>query len=170
MLSYTWGYRIGDITDTLVQYCRECDVCLDVLLLHQSAQGEREGSSRGSSSIEEFKKAFGDRVVGIGKVVAMMAPWKDPFYIKRVWCDFEMYTATDLKQEVAIAMPPQEAEDFRESLLTGGVGEVWAALGAVKVEQAEASVPEDKERILKLIEEGPGFHHLNCRVAERLQG
>ncbi|CAK9067295.1 unnamed protein product [Durusdinium trenchii] len=25
MLSYTWGYRIGDITDTLVQYCRECD-------------------------------------------------------------------------------------------------------------------------------------------------
>ena len=28
--------------------------------------------------------------------------------------------------------------------------------------QAEASVKEDKDRILKLIEEGPGFHHLNC--------
>lgn len=31
--------------------------------------------------------------------------------------------STCLNQEVAIAMPPQEAEDFRESLLTGGVGE-----------------------------------------------
>ena len=76
----------------------------------------------------------------------------------QVWCDFEMYTATDLKQdtlaqnldasggeylenqlqlltpsppfsmmgrqEVIIAMPPKEAEDFRSSLLTGGVSEV----------------------------------------------
>lgn len=176
MLSYTWGYKMGDITDTLLQYCKDystdpkrtyawmCCFCIN-----QNRVKETEAAGE-TVPFEDFERAFGDRVAGIGKIVAMMAPWKDPFYIKRVWCDFEMYTATDLKQEVIIAMPPKEAEDFRSSLLTGGVSEVWAALGAVKVEQAEASVKEDKDRILKLIEEGPGFHHLNCAVAEKLQG
>lgn len=176
MLSYTWGYKMGDIMDTLTQYCRDANLdpkrtytwmCCFCINQHRVKETEAAGET---VPFEEFKKAFGDRVKGIGKIVAMMAPWKDPFYIKRVWCDFEMYTATSEKQEVVIAMPPKEAADFRGALLSGGVSEVWAALGAVKVEQAEASVPEDRERILTLIENGPGFHVLNCAVAERLQG
>eukprot|EP00931_Biecheleriopsis_adriatica_P101347 TRINITY_DN76501_c0_g1_i1.p1 TRINITY_DN76501_c0_g1~~TRINITY_DN76501_c0_g1_i1.p1 ORF type:complete len:940 (-),score=239.51 TRINITY_DN76501_c0_g1_i1:39-2858(-) len=176
MLSYTWGYKISDIRDTLVQYCNDAILdqkstyvwmCCFCINQHRVKEKERLGET---VPFEEFKTAFGDRVAGIGKIVAMMAPWNDPFYIKRVWCDFEMYTATSLKQEVIIAMPPHEAADFRKALLTGGVSKVWKALGSVKVEQAEASVPDDKERILKLIEVGPGFHHLNSSVAERLQG
>merc|ERR1712226_1402085 len=100
----------------------------------------------------------------------MMSPWNDPAYIKRVWCDFEMYTATHLQQEIVIALPPRQESDFRAALLSGGLGEVWRALGSVKVEHADASVQEYKERILNLIEKGPGFHHLNVAVAEKLQG
>lgn len=175
MLSYTWGYRVSDISATLLQYCGDYNLdltdthiwmCCFCINQHRVKEARAAGLQ---VPFEEFKKAFGERVAGIGKVVAMMAPWKDPFYIKRVWCDFEMYTATSLKQDVIIAMPPAEAEDFRNTLLAGGIGQVWAALGNVKVEQADASVAEDREQILKLIEEGPGFHRLNVAVAERIQ-
>ncbi|CAL1139216.1 unnamed protein product [Cladocopium goreaui] len=179
MLSYTWGYkklggRMGDITDTLLQYCKDystdpkrtqpdcswlqviatspsdapdaffcgvgCNakVCLDVVKETEAA-GE-------TVPFEDFEKAFGDRVAGIGK-------WR-PY----VWCDFEMYTATDLKQEVIIAMPPKEAEDFRSSLLTGGVSEVWAALGAVKVEQDTEGLGTDGEAGPILVEDS-GMHY-----------
>ncbi|CAE7226964.1 unnamed protein product [Symbiodinium sp. CCMP2592] len=95
---------MGDIMDTLTQYCRDANLdpkrtytwmCCFCINQHRVKETEAAGET---VPFEEFKKAFGDRVKGIGKIVAMMAPWKDPFYIKRVWCDFEMYTATSEKQ------------------------------------------------------------------------
>ena len=32
-----------------------------------------------------FEEVFRERVVGIGKVLAMMAPWSQPLYLTRIW-------------------------------------------------------------------------------------
>ncbi|CAK0862856.1 unnamed protein product, partial [Prorocentrum cordatum] len=82
-----------------------------------------------------------------------------------------MYTATTSEEpvDIKIAMPPGEAEDFRSALVDGGVAEMWSALAKVKIEDAEASVAEDRQQILALIEKGPGFHRLNSTVAEKVQ-
>ena len=43
-------------------------------------------------NFEEFELIFHKRVNGIGNVLAMMTPWDDRAYMKRVWCVFgKMY-------------------------------------------------------------------------------
>eukprot|EP00928_Gymnodinium_smaydae_P028770 TRINITY_DN21851_c0_g1_i3.p1 TRINITY_DN21851_c0_g1~~TRINITY_DN21851_c0_g1_i3.p1 ORF type:complete len:545 (-),score=94.30 TRINITY_DN21851_c0_g1_i3:147-1781(-) len=180
MLSYTWGYKIGDISDSLNQFCKTekldqddaffwiCCVCINQHRVKE-AQAKKE-----TVPFEQFKQEFGDRVSSIGHVVAMMAPWHDPFYTKRVWCDFEMYTAASMghdKCQISVIMPPAEAADMRQALTDGPISnpKMWEALQKVKVEEAQASVQEDKERIFKLIESSTGFHSLNSTVAKCLQ-
>mmetsp|Transcript_8163 Transcript_8163/g.15403 ORF Transcript_8163/g.15403 Transcript_8163/m.15403 type:complete len:916 (-) Transcript_8163:58-2805(-) len=177
MLSYTWGYEIGDISDSLMSFCNNkkldprsvffwiCCLCINQHRV-KAAQEKKE-----SVPFEKFKEEFAHRVSSIGHVVAMMAPWQDPSYTKRVWCDFEMYTAATLGIQVSVTMPPRESQDMKNTLLSGSASnsELWKALQNVKVEEAQASVQEDKERILKMIEEGPGFHGLNSTVTKCIQ-
>jgi len=180
MLSYTWGYEIGDIVDGLLAFCKKnkldlkrvfvwiCCLCINQ---HRVIEARQRGDV---VPFEKFKAEFGHRVSSIGHIVALMSPWKDPSYTKRVWCDFEMYTAASLGEQackVSVTMPPRESEDMRKTLMTGGAGnhELWEALQNVKIEEAQASVQVDKERILKLIEDTIGFHALNSTVTKCLQ-
>lgn len=68
-------------------------------------------------SVVDFEKEFRDRVLGIGRVLAMMGPWDDPAYLKRVWCIFECYTAIQNDIDVEIVMPPRERERMSRILL-----------------------------------------------------
>lgn len=177
MLSYTWGYKVCDIIETLLQHCARrgldgsrtyvwmCCLCVNQ---HRVRQHAAEGKT---VPFETFKGEFKRRVEGIGHVVAMMAPWRAPIYISRVWCDFELYTATSNPGvEVTIEMPPSEATDFLDCLQQGdSITEVWKVLNDLRVEQANASVKHDREMILQLIQEGPGFHCFNSIVAILLQ-
>ena len=43
---------------------------------------------------EFLQQAFGNRVKRIGRILPMIEPWEDPMYCKRLWCLFELYTAT----------------------------------------------------------------------------
>lgn len=45
-------------------------------------------------SFEEFSSIFRERVNKISKVVAIMAPWRKPIYVSRVWCIFKLFTAS----------------------------------------------------------------------------
>ncbi|CAE8606553.1 unnamed protein product [Polarella glacialis] len=181
MLSYSWGYGIGDIADTLIQHCtapdtliqleREKRTCVWMCCFCINQQRVKQKLAAGDTvPFEDFSKEFKTRVEGIGHVLAMMQPWREPLYIKRVWCNFEFFSALSEDVEVTIAMPPCEAADFLESLERGsGIQEMWQVLGALTVEAAEASVPQDKENILRLISHSPGFHDFNSAVATQLQ-
>lgn len=177
MLSYTWGYQVGDIAETLNDFCEKhelkpqeayvwiCCLCINQHRVH-------EASSRGDVvPFEQFERAFGERVSGIGHVIAMMSPWDDPLYISRVWCDFEMFTAICVaKSQVTVVMPPSEAMDLRAELMHGrGIGAVWNTLSKLNVECAQASVSRDRELILEMIQQGPGYHRLNTVIGEHLK-
>lgn len=176
MLSYTWGYTIRDIVDTLQAHCQRtgsdpkktyvwmCCVCINQHRVREMiAAGE-------TVPFETFQREFQRRVEGIGHVVAMMAPWRAPVYISRVWCDFELYTATQEDVRVTIEMPPREAHDFLGALEQGtGLDEMWKVLDDLSVEKANASVKEDRDRILQLIRDGPGYHQFDSAVAKLLQ-
>lgn len=180
MLSYTWGYAIGDVVGSLVRYCEShglppartyvwiCCLCVNQ---HRVKQAEASGEV---IPFEDFRAAFEGQVRGIGRVLALMAPWQSPRYITRVWCVFEIFTATQLGPEaceVSIIMPPAEFDAFAADLARGGrgVSGIWEACRRLRVQDAEASVEEDKRRILKLIECGVGFAALNSSVRSFLQ-
>jgi len=181
MLSYTWGYEISDIADALVAYCRDrsldaertyvwiCCLCINQ---HRVKAMQAAGEV---VPFDEFQSAFSAQVRGVGKVLALMAPWQKPRYLTRVWCVFEMYTAVSMGKklvEVEIIMPPRESASLCEELKRGGggVNQVWNTLGELKVENAEASYPEDRINILKVIESsGAGFEATNNSVIGAMQ-
>eukprot|EP00927_Polykrikos_kofoidii_P021340 TRINITY_DN20221_c0_g1_i1.p1 TRINITY_DN20221_c0_g1~~TRINITY_DN20221_c0_g1_i1.p1 ORF type:complete len:1227 (-),score=208.50 TRINITY_DN20221_c0_g1_i1:66-3704(-) len=180
MLSYTWGYTVGDIVDTLVSYCRDfnlapedtfvwmCCLCVNQYRVLESTKLGRQ------VPFEEFCDTFGQRVRGVRTIVAMMSPWRFPGYITRVWCCFEFFYAYQFEKDLVIAMPPREAQDFRDTLLKETAdgsdwNAMWTALASVDVAQANASVREDKLCISKMIEDGPGFHKINTSIAKHLQ-
>jgi len=176
MLSYTWGYRIGDVVDSLVEYCNRerldpkrvyvwiCCLCINQ---HKVIRASKVGQS---VPFESFQKEFGSRVRGIGHVVLLMAPWHDPFYLTRVWCVYELYTAAVENVQTTIIMPPGEEFRFREALCDKtSMDEVWKNLGKVDVENAKASVNADRVAILAMIKDGPGFIDFNACVVGKLK-
>ncbi|CAJ1404838.1 unnamed protein product [Effrenium voratum] len=176
MLSYTWGYQIGDISETLSEFCSSrglqlvtyvwiCCLCINQ---HRVKEAQSAGAV---VAFEDFERAFGERVSSIGHVIAMMSPWDEPLYISRVWCDFEMFTAIHVAQsQVTVVMPPREAQGLRKELTHGrGIGAVWNTLSSLDVECAQASVSRDRDLILQLIQHGPGFHQLNMVIGEHLK-
>lgn len=179
MLSYTWGYKVqSEIVDTLMDYCKSASldpqetyiwICCLCVNQHRVIEARKAGEV---VPFEVFHHTFASRVASVETIVAVMAPWDSPNYLKRVWCDFEMFTALDLQKHVVIAMPPLETANLRDAFMTGDVRtsqEFWEVLSGVDVRKAEASQPSDKDAIFQLIEDGPGFDELNSRIVKRVK-
>lgn len=174
MLSYIWGYSVSDIVGALSTFARSrnlnskrfyvwiCCVCVNQ---HRVTPDD-------PLPFEYFERQFRAHVIRIGHVLALMSPWKEPGYIKRVWTCFELYTAVTHADQVKldIVMPIRESEDLKRSVVRpDGLDPVWKALKALKVEQAQAFSPVDQENIFKLIQRGPGFEKLNQLLAEHIR-
>eukprot|EP00971_Amphidinium_carterae_P317347 6309307-Amphidinium_carterae.2 len=68
-------------------------------------------------------------------------------------------------------MPPRESEKMRGELLSKhkSTDKIWKALLSVRIQDAQASVPEDRDRIFEIIQGSIGFHKLNSIVSKCLQ-
>jgi tetratricopeptide (TPR) repeat protein len=164
MLSYTWDYSIKDIVTTLHDQCiaegRDPKrtyvwICCFCNNQHRISEGE--------VPFEEFRKTFYGTVTGVGTVWSMMSPWNKPKYLTRVWCIFELYVANDDDGVTSnIIMPQMEKENMIEAL--GDIDNLFNALSNTRIENAEASLPEDKKNILALIEGTVGYTEFNITV------
>lgn len=192
MLSYSWGYTIGDIVDTLCDFCREnnlnprrtyiwiCCLCVNQHRVVEQSSDQQTGmllppATITSCSKVDFFSIFGERVRRVGHVLAMMAPWHDPIYLSRVWCIFELYTAHNTNGcRVDILMPPHETASLEQEVLAsdrgGAIHKLYDALGNTKVQNAKASVDSDKQKFLEMIESTVGFHEFNSQVNVLLRG
>jgi len=178
MLSYAWGYQYTDIVNTLVGHCKEKGLDPKKTYVWICCLCNNQHRVFGTKiTFEEFQTVFNKRVTGIGNILAMMAPWTKPTYLERVWCIFEMYTANSFNCTVQIVMPAKEKASLVDAVLKptddasgkNGLDDLFDALANTKVELAKASVLEDKENILKLIEEGPGYYDLNLKINELMR-
>lgn len=87
MLSYGWAYTIGDIVDTLVEYCKSNDldekrtyvwICCLCNNQHRIAQKRKRIIDSGlqhedNDTFQEFHDIFHSRVTDIGHVIAMVS-------------------------------------------------------------------------------------------------
>jgi len=183
MLSYTWDYTIGDIIDTLDSYCmsnsldpRRTYIWICCLCVNQHRVFEQKKSGMLVPS-DVFFNEFQSRVIGIGHVLAMMAPWKEPKYLTRIWCIFEIYTAHQYKDRcrVTIVMPPNQKKELEHDLLnekSHRFDTLYETLGKTKIEDAKATVEDDRIAILEMVraKDGPGYRGLNNQVNELLRG
>ena len=175
MLSYTWGYTIGDIVDSLVEYCASTNqspkrvyvwMCCLCVNQHRVVKLRDEGKV---VPFEDFSNTFYQRVNGIQNILSMMMSWNEPAYLKRAWCIYEMYVATTSSEcNVTILMPPKEKHRFAKEIEDGEGGNIFfKVMSQTNIEKASA-FPADKELIMKAVHEGPGAHKLNVAINDLL--
>eukprot|EP00797_Seminavis_robusta_P006229 Sro1414_g270680.2 (796) ;mRNA; r:19356-21743 len=183
MLSYSWSYTIGDIVDTLTDFCHSngldskrtyiwiCCLCVNQHRVVEGAALKETGVIMPAKPQVDFFALFGERVKRIGHLLAMMAPWKAPVYLTRVWCIYELFTAHTNGCVVDIIMPPKEKDSLEQDLLAngGGIDMLYDTLGNTKVQNACASVEQDRQTILEMIESSVGYHVLNSQVNDLLR-
>eukprot|EP00555_Chaetoceros_dichaeta_P001037 CAMPEP_0198277180 /NCGR_PEP_ID=MMETSP1447-20131203/65711_1 /TAXON_ID=420782 /ORGANISM="Chaetoceros dichaeta, Strain CCMP1751" /LENGTH=373 /DNA_ID=CAMNT_0043972181 /DNA_START=17 /DNA_END=1134 /DNA_ORIENTATION=- len=168
MLSYVWGYGIEDIILTLEDYCtrnkldtKRTYIWMCCLCNNQHRVGE-------NVPFETFHEIFHSTVVGVGHVLAMMAPWDKPLYLTRVWCIFEMFTASESdKCKVEIIMPPREKKALLAAL--SDYDAIVKVLCSTNIENAKASRDIDKTNIMELVSTGMGTAALNNSVNKLLR-
>ncbi len=165
MLSYTWGYTIGDIIDTLLYYCSSNDldpkatyVWICCLCVNQHRVVDRQ--SKGETiPFKVFYNTFFGRVTSIGHILVMMAPWDAPTYLTRCWCLFELFMANLHKCKIYIEMPSKQRKEFIQGLTHNGISHVDKLLktfASTNVSDANASCKTDKDNILKIIRKQEG--------------
>lgn len=179
MISYSWGYTVRDICDTLQIFCKEkkadpkrtfiwiCCLCVNQ---HRVIEARDSGAT---VPFKTFESEFKERVLSVQKgIIAMMAPWSEPLYLTRVWCVFEMFTAISQNKFISIVMPPSESRSFSNAFSSMGgedsLNSMWKSLSNIDVLNAQASVKEDKINIDKAIENSTGAEKVNETVARFL--
>jgi len=111
------GYTIGDIVDTLVDYCdskrydpkspKRTYVWICFLCINQ----HRIAGSKISTS--EFELPFHGQVTAIGHVVCMVVPWEKPESITRFCCVYALYVASTIDNcAMEIVIHPREKKSM----------------------------------------------------------
>jgi tetratricopeptide (TPR) repeat protein len=115
---------------------------------------------------EDFQAIFKAQVMGVESIVALMSPWHKSLYLTRIWCIFELHTAHENGCNIEIEMPRKEREELKRAVLSDpkAFERIFTALASTKIEEAEASVEQDRINILGIVEAGGGTASLNIAV------
>merc|ERR1711976_112709 len=91
----------------------------------------------------------------IGHTVVLAMPWSDPTVLRRIWCLYEIYCTVKQGAKLQVHVVEGEKCAFLEAL-TSDYGSIMATFCSIDVLQSQASDPEDREKILRLITDMPG--------------
>jgi len=172
-LSYAWGNSVQDIVDSLTTWQdrrnldpRRTNVWLCCLCENLHRPRRREAII----NPQEFANIAMARILGIGKVLALVGPWFAPLFVGRCWCLYELHISIQLLGDggLEILMPPREEEAFGRALHSGqSLNRILDALDVVKLENASVSSPEDRRCILSIV--GERQEQVNVNIVRRLQ-
>lgn len=93
LLSYTWRYKLSSVVNALQRWAhkerREAQhtyiwICCACINQH------RVNAATKILTPEELAAEFGPRVLSIGRILTMLEPWRNPIYLSRAWCLFEL--------------------------------------------------------------------------------
>jgi len=189
VLHSTWGYNLIDIVRSLESYCARNDldpqttavwICFACINQHRVIEQTE------NVPPEAFREEFEARVMGTGHVLSMLAPWSKPANLERIWVSFCLFTRAGnglddgcwqclyevlvgltlkLKQacKFEVIMPPCEEASFRKALVSD-FDSILKSLSQIDLENAEASVVEDKVMIKEIVRQGMGFQAVNKAV------
>merc|ERR1712157_553422 len=115
-----------------------------------------------------FGRKFKKRVLGINNLLCLMIPLDEPIYLKRIWCIYEYFMAIMNNCNLKIIMPSSEQTKLIK-MIDEDPNKLFDILGSTKIEEADASQQSDKDNILALVEEGPGYDFVNAEVNSSLR-
>jgi len=172
LLSYTWSYKVVSVGAALQRWTEQVErkpkrayIWICSLCLNQHRIGQRVVSP------EDLANEFGPRVQAIGRILPMLEPWRNPTYLTRAWCLFELYTAIGEQGavDIDIILTEEEDADFLKAIVNEGYGCIDAAFENIRSEEATATGEADLKAIRALVQSKPGgFASLNSTVRHHL--
>jgi len=159
LLSWCWSYKAKRVVDALLRWCEstgrdpsttfvwQCALCCNQFRVEEKkTRGE-------SESYDVLRERFEHQVRSTLHVVALLDPWDDPLFIKRVWCIFELYMALCLDGcQLDVILPRLEEIRFEKCLRSDGLVAMWRVFEKLRIQDAEASVEADRRNILKIVD------------------
>lgn len=175
-LSWVWGYNLSTVLGALENWmssssqCGEDDIFIWMCYAcnNQFRIFDDDKPHRGPDNL---KAVFESTLSSAGRMLALIDSWRSPTYHKRIWTQFEQFTATELNIPVTMILPPQEVESLQAEIDSGqqGFETVASALYEIDAESATATVKEDEVAVKTIIRQGVGFARLNEKVRGLMQ-
>ena len=161
-VSHTWGANFPQLVTTLELYAagdNKTSFFLDVFAINQHVPPWRE------SPPKTYDEALGASIAVCRRTVLVLQPWVKPTSLTRAWCLFEITTTLDVGGTLDVALSQADRELFVETL-TENFSDIMQNLSDIDASKATATVLEDRDTILKLIESknGKGFRAVNEAV------
>lgn len=123
MLSWTWEYTATSVVSGLREWCElkakndlskvrvwQCALCNNQYRMEDL---KRKGKSESDAVLGDI---FERRIVSAGFVLALILPWDNPTYIKRIWCIYEVWKVENLNIPLEITMPVSERNSFKAAI------------------------------------------------------
>ena len=162
-ISHAWSCAVEDVVRAVVAQCKiegrdpqQTYVWLDWMVMSQRRTRPEE--------VCEFLPGIIRR---IGRVFFVAIPWEHPSPLRRSWCLFELFCSCAARVDLIVVTELGETAGRAEALAKDFEDAV-DAIAEVDITQAEASEPEDQEKILKLLENGPGVMLVNHALKAQL--
>jgi tetratricopeptide (TPR) repeat protein len=168
-VSHAWNYPFLQVVEVLTTYTRQTSASddtiffwFDCLVVNQHIHHV--------VSFEDLRGLFGENLKAIGTALIVIIPWRNPIYIDRCWCIFELYTILHHKIDHHIMMPESEEKDFISELIKGFHPEEGGLFAHLKInsQAAHAREPVDEENIKKAIAASVGFALLDSTIYKAL--
>ena len=114
---------------------------------------------------------FRTRLLNIRKMVVLLDQFKEPVYLTRVWCVYEMYTAlTSSEVSIDFMLPPQQASAIQTMIRDHGTKEIEQSFERVNSESATAARQEDADKVKCEIRQSTGgFAAVDEKVVEKMK-
>ncbi len=167
-IGYTWNCSIGQIIDTLVEYCasNNLDLKRTYVWMRSLCTNLHRPSETNGQVIEE---TFMTRFTKIGHYLAVMTPWHSPDLFHCALPMYEMFLASKAGCKITITMPQVEKSRFIQAIENNNESEgklkrLSEVLSNTRIQYANTADIYDLPTILGIIEDGPGYELLNKTV------
>ena len=166
-ISHAWGYKFRDFARAVL------------LWIEQNLRRENKASSflwidifsvnQHTPKPEGFwDHAFAYGVKTIGHTVLVIKPPLEPTPLKRIWCNWEIFNTVNQGIPLSIAMEESDKEFFT-TCCDKDVSTVIAALSSIDIKGSNATVEEDKIRILGIISQSfLGIDGVNKKIKDAM--
>eukprot|EP01047_Picozoa_sp_COSAG01_P036734 COSAG01_NODE_2881_length_6915_cov_5.685739_1_plen_822_part_00 len=138
----------------------EFSLCFPVASEEQMRQGQ------GDDYVTIFRK----NVKRCGWTLAVMTPWRDPVWARRIWCVDEGYESAVAGTIFSVGLTEAEEADFMRTLVADPEA-VIDCMSGIDIRLATAFNPADVDKIFALIRamEGDGFVTINLMLKDQLR-
>ncbi|KAJ3004401.1 UNVERIFIED_CONTAM: Kinesin light chain 3 [Siphonaria sp. JEL0065] len=153
-VSHAWMSPFLNVIDSLEAFFKDANVDLDEAVIWFDLFSNSQHDT-GSRPFIWWQTTFMQAVEKIGNVVMILEPFLNPVPLKRVWCGFEIYACKTTNSNFHVAMTPTQRKEFLSSLINDPK-QFYSVLSNVRCENAEATNPDDRDKIFQVVLETLG--------------